>query len=323
MNLNTYNEMKQAIGRQDQECLRSLLEGASKEDASSYVSKECIFDIPLPHRLLEIAISDDNIEAIKAMAPYHDKENFCNPIRSAFEGYNFLYLDDDTKIELIRELIPLTDWERQEVGRNVLWHVSRGYLGENLEFVRELEPLVKDKSWALYEASHRGNLELVRELLPHFERPIEYFENEDGYLSHPLSVAAKCGHLDIVRELIPYSDPQAHDSQALQNASMKGHLEVVRELIPHSEPKAEESGALFLAIFFNHPECMKELLPHSSIVSWQNNNCGYNYWININPDMREYLQTYYERQALNQALPVAQAQQQAQTISQGRSRGRL
>lgn len=295
MDLNTYNELKQAIGRHDHEGLKSLLEGISKEDASSYVSKN--YYVNQQECLLEVAIVDNNIDAIKAMAPYHDKEKFCNPVRRAFQSGVLVFTckDEGERNELIRELIPLSNWERETVGCYVLWRVS-----DKLDLVREIAPLVKDKSWALYAASHAGNLDIVRELLTHIEHPIEHFDSPkyrgrhddelfnayDNFEWHPLDAAASKGHVEIVRELIPHSDPKAEGSRALWcGAKNGGNIEVV-----------------------------KELLPHSDISNWED-------WNEVRPEMKQFIESYFERQALNQALPSVQAQQQGQAITQGRSRG--
>lgn len=110
---------------------------------------------------------------------------------------------------------------------------------------------------------------------------------------------------------------EAHTYQGmLELACANGNLDVVREIIPHSDPKAGDSRALCWASTFGNLEVVKELLPHSDISNWEEGR-----WLYTKPEMKQFIETYYERQALNQAIPSVQAPQQVQAVAQSRSRG--
>lgn len=198
----------------------------------------------------------------------------------------------DGHIEFVRELI--------DEGASVDYREFHGIRGNN----------------ALEYAVKNGHLEIVRELIP----LLHHRENVSSYFAELLEYGAEHGHLEVVREFLPLLDAEDKDdnSVALNLAVSNGHLEVVRELIPHSDPKENDSYSLWEAAKAKHNEVVKELLPHSDISNWSEER-----WEFINPEMKHFIESYYERQALNQAIPTIQAPQQAQVITQSRSRGRL
>ena len=56
--------------------------------------------------------------------------------------------------------------------------------------------------------------------------------------------ASEKGNVELIKQLIPVSDPHWYDSRALLKASEHGHAECVKLLIPVSNPKTLNSVAL-------------------------------------------------------------------------------
>lgn len=221
--------------------------------------------------------------------------------------------------------------ERNDIDSKDLGYVLKhSALDGDAEMVKELLKFPSIRQYAdnaLGSAAGSGHLECVKELLP--------FADAMKSHSHPLRYAVSEGRWDVVKELIPHSDPSVDDSLALRAASAHGRADVVKELLPHSNPMAKNSSALYMAAkgasksegrdyeleaMFgygnDYNEIVKMLLPHSETKEWSEDA-----WSSIKPDLKEYIQTYYERQALNQALPTVQAPQQSHAVTQTRSRG--
>ncbi|TBV69746.1 ankyrin repeat domain-containing protein [Pseudoxanthomonas winnipegensis] len=123
-------------------------------------------------------------------------------------------------------------------------------------------------TYGLKLAATHGDLDLVKQLLPH--------SNPQANDSEALTMAAGMGHLDVVHALIPHAD-QADATNALKLAAHTGQTEVVKALLPHSDPKAHSSQALGWAAEQGHMETVKALLPHSDVpasgayhLAWRN-----------------------------------------------------
>lgn len=123
-------------------------------------------------------------------------------------------------------------------------------------------------TYGLEVAATHGDLDLVKQLLPH--------SNPQANHSEALTMAAGQGHLDVVQALIPHAAiPDA--TRALRLAAHTGHTAVLEALLPHSDPKAHESQALGWAAEKGHMETVKALLPHSDVpasgayhLAWRN-----------------------------------------------------
>ncbi len=145
---------------------------------------------------------------------------------------------------------------------------------------------IKDRySYALEDAAEKGNLEMVKILLP-----VQGCDNRDYSLCHYMDInylnscrdealigAAKKGHADVSKELINSGADLNYQNNfgqiALIEATKKGHVGVVKQLLQAKANVnvANRNGetALGIAISLRNVDLIKELLTHPKIdVSW-------------------------------------------------------
>ena len=124
-----------------------------------------------------------------------------------------------------------------------------------LEVVKELLPHVSSqwgKDNALWISAENGNLEIVKYLRPHASR--------DGK-DEALWISAESGKLELVKELLPHTTQKGID-KALWISAYNGQLEVVKYLHPHVNDQEAKDKSLKLAVANGYLEMVKELLPH-------------------------------------------------------------
>merc|ERR1711953_24737 len=149
---------------------------------------------------------------------------------------------------------------------------------------------------ALFEASLRGNLDLVKELLSN-GADVNATENSNG--ETPLLLAAWKGHKDLVELLL---DNNANVNQAswgktaLIHAAYEGHKDVVALLLPNNaiiNPQDDSLlSALMLAAENGHKDVVEVLLLNNANINTLENMyahtaCDYNHYVdNIIPGCR-------------------------------------
>lgn len=108
-------------------------------------------------------------------------------------------------------------------------------------------------AYALDTAAHRGQVDIVRCLLPLCEQ-----RDIDGILIN----ACVQGHTHVV-ECLVQAKALKHYNSPLQWAAKYGHTEIIDILLPVSNPQAENSLALLWAVQHGHTEIVQQLIAHS------------------------------------------------------------
>lgn len=108
-------------------------------------------------------------------------------------------------------------------------------------------------AYALDSAAHRGQVDIVRCLLPVCEQ---------RYIDGVLINACVQGHTHVV-ECLVQAKALKHYNAPLQWAAKYGHAAIVEILIPVSNPQVNNSLALLWAVQHNHPHVVQQLVAHS------------------------------------------------------------
>lgn len=108
-------------------------------------------------------------------------------------------------------------------------------------------------AYTLDSAAHRGQVDIVRCLLPVCEQ---------RYIDGILINACRQGHTHVV-ECLVQAKALKHYNSPLQWAAKYGHAAIVEILIPVSNPQAENSLALLWAVQHGHTEIVQQLIAHS------------------------------------------------------------
>lgn len=108
-------------------------------------------------------------------------------------------------------------------------------------------------AYALDAAAHRGQVDIVRCLLPVCEQ---------RYIDGVLINACVQGHTQVV-ECLVQAKALTHYNSPLQWAAKYGYAAIVEILIPVSNAQAENSLALLWAVQHGHTEIVQQLIAHS------------------------------------------------------------
>lgn len=172
---------------------------------------------------------------------------------------------DDINSQMVRTLIGADfDAEVAEIRASVVNEVNE--LGET----------------ALYTASERGHLEVVKELLKYSDK--ETLLKRSRLEFDPLHVAASQGHHAVVQLLLDHDitlckTRSQGNATPLITAASKGHTDVVNELLSKDPtlldiPRSNGKNALHLAARAGHVETLKTLLDKDSNLARRTDKKG-------------------------------------------------